>query len=80
MIRAVPGLEVWVVYDHPSDFPDNAIVVRRQWAGPGGTIERDRVAFAFDDLVDAQVWLMRRQLVRMDRHPDDDPVIVETWL
>ena len=68
---------MFVVYFNPKDFP-NKYVVRRQVAGPGtvqidaeplivcGSLQQARSAISAD--------------TRLDRDPDDDPVIVEVWL
>lgn len=68
------GLSIWVVYDHPTDWPD--YFVAREWIGeqPGNmvTLERD-----LDRLRDR---LRRMGLTRLERNEEDDPVILETWL
>jgi len=70
---------VWVVYDHPRDFPD-LYIVRRQTAQQDGTIANDVKAFGFQELERARAWLELQGLTRLERHPDDDPVILETWI
>lgn len=73
----MPGLEIWTVYDHPSDFPDGWIARRfvndRPQSGPLDTIRSDNL----DRL---RFVLAEKGLTRLDRHPSDDPTIVETWL
>ena len=74
-----PGLPIWVVYDHPADFPD-AFVARQHIAtgdGAGPT-----TAYITGDDLDAIRRFLQQLLglVKRDRQPDDDPVIVETWL
>lgn len=66
------GLEIWTVYDHPRDFPDE--FVARLWINDqrtdtlvrGRTLDEVRELIPFD-------------LTRMPRMEGDDPVIVETW-
>jgi hypothetical protein len=67
------GLSVWVVYDHPSDFPN--CYVARQWIGdkPGRVL----VSNALEPI---QTLLEGLGLVHMDRMEGDDPVILETWI
>jgi hypothetical protein len=71
-------LDIWVVFGTGTrDFP-GVFVCRRNEIGPGTvTITEDH--FTGDSLDD-----IRRQLPpglhRMDRHPEDDPNIIETWL
>ena len=68
------GFPIWAVYDHPKDFPD-CYVAR--------LFDNDRATDAI--LVASDVELIRRHfrengLTCIARHPDDDPVIMETWL
>jgi hypothetical protein len=74
------GLDIWVVYRHPKDLPESAFVVRRQIALEGNRIWRDPTGYGFEELDRARQWLLEKGLTRLDRHPTDDPVIVETWL
>lgn len=70
-------MPIWVIYDHPRDFPDKW-VVRRQWVEQG-VIHFDKQAFLVDTLEEARECIPPG-LVRFLRSPDDDPVIVESWL
>lgn len=68
-----PGLEIWVVYDNPTDFP--GLFIARKWVGETPTQE----------LLQAETLEQLRAklpqgLVRLDRHSGDDAKIVETWL
>lgn len=74
-----PVLDVWVIYDHPRDQPD-WFIVRKQHATTDGQIHHDSRSYGFRDLENARLWLEQLGLTRLDRHPDDDPVIVETWI
>jgi hypothetical protein len=79
----VPGgardaLEMWVVYDHPTDDP--AKFVARRWRIADGRVSPTdgiRVAEALDDL---RAQLSVEGLVPIAVQPGDDPVIVESWL
>jgi hypothetical protein len=73
------GVDIWVVYQHPKDLPELPVVVRRQIALATG-IWVDPTAYGFDELEKARQWLHGRGLTRLDRHPTDDPVIVESWI
>jgi hypothetical protein len=83
----VSGLRIHTVFDNPSDFPGH-IVVRVFAAQPDGTVLCDREALKWsyqgvDRVVAlrlARRYCKRLGLVRLDRHPSDDPVIVETWV
>lgn len=69
-----PGLDMWVVYEHPTDFPEH--YVARLWEGETPTtthiIERD--------LEKLRERLFRMGMVKLDRMPGDVPVVLETWL
>jgi len=78
-MRKHEGPPIYVVYDHPRDFPDR-YVCRRQWACADGTIECDKEAMASTELEPIRVALRALGLTCVGRHPDDDAVIVETWL
>lgn len=67
-------LSIWVVYDHPRDWP--RFYVARRYEGVRPT---DRV------IMDVSIERLRRQLqklglVKLMPDPSDDPVIMETWL
>jgi hypothetical protein len=72
-------LDMWVVYDHPTDFPDQ--YVARRWE-----VLRDEMPT--DDLKQhASLDGLRGLIIaetpchyRMDRFDGDDPKIVEVWL
>lgn len=69
-----PGLPIWVVYDHPLDWPDH--YVARLWVGERPTGDMV-LTFSLDAL---REHLADQGFVRLDRNKEDDPVIVETWL
>lgn len=65
---------MWVVYDHPKDFPH--CFVARRWSGetPTGDV------IVSPDLEQVRWVLEMRGLVCLKRMDDDVPQIVETWL
>ena len=72
------ALSIWVIYDHPRDFPDIFVARRHIAYGPKAGPTTDAIG---SDLLDAlREEMERRGLVRMDRLPADDPVIIETWM
>ena len=71
------GLDLYVVYRNPSDFPGQ-YVVRRQVAGPG-VIFKDARPLAVGNLAAVRAALPTG-LVRLERDPNDDPCIFEVWL
>lgn len=69
-------LEMFVIYDSPTDFPGRFVV--RPWAaGREGTVYGDAMVAA--TLEEARE-LVPAGLHRVTRSPGDDPVIVETWI
>lgn len=69
-------LTQWVIYDHPADYPQYVVV--RQWVIKAGQIEIGP-AMLCDSLEQAREDVPLG-LYCLDRHPDDDPTIVEVWL
>jgi hypothetical protein len=71
-------LWIWVIYDHPRDFP-NAFVARPQFETVDG-IKQFGEGYAAPDLEVLRDHMRRMGLVCLARHPDDDPVIIEVWI
>lgn len=78
-VAASEVLELFVVYDHPTDFPD-WFVIRKQTVLRSGVIHHDPNVQLFHTLAKARAWCEERGLTQIDRDPNDDPVIVETWI
>jgi len=70
----MPGLPIWVVYDHPADFPYS--FVARLWIGEQPT----EVFMCTPDLNELRTWLLEMGLVKLMPMPGDNPRIMETWL
>lgn len=70
-------LSMWIIYDHPLDFPQY-FVARRWEAHPGRPMPTDDLMMAEDlgDLRDA----LPEGLYPLARDEMDDPTIVEVWL
>ena len=71
------ALSIWVIYDHPADYPD--VYIARRWVAYGPNAG-PREAIGSSRLDVLRSTLERRGLIRMDRLPADDPVILETWM
>ena len=68
------ALSMWTVYRSPRDYPGKYVARRFE-------LDRPTMDVIVDDALDNVRALMeRRGLYRLDRYPDDDPVIVEVWL
>lgn len=73
----MPYLNMWVVYDRPRDYPNK--IVARRWL-------IDKEAHPTDEFIEANSIDEIRErfdqvgLVRLERNPQDDACIVETWM
>jgi hypothetical protein len=68
------GLPIWAIYDHPADFPDT--YAARLFINDKPTAH----VLASVSLDALREHFAQQGLVKLDRHPTDDPKIVETWL
>jgi hypothetical protein len=71
------ALQLWTIYDHPSDFPD-CFVARLSLVSRGGIITTRETLTA--PTLEALRSQLPPGLYRLNRDPYDDPVIVEVWL
>jgi uncharacterized protein YbaR (Trm112 family) len=69
---------LYVIYDRPLDFPDG-YVIRRHRRENGTTVPTGEV-YTAESIDDIRHEMARCGLIRLPRHPDDDPVILEVWL
>ena len=71
-------LKIYTVYDHPDDYPDGFVLVMYVIKGDG---EKYRTPLLYhDNYEDIKEEMEMRGLMRLDRDPDDDPSIKETWI
>ena len=68
------SLLIWVVYDHPADFPNHFIA--RLWDGETPT----SYILQTDKLEAIRDVLSKSGHVPLCRFEDDDPKIIETWI
>jgi hypothetical protein len=68
---------LWMIYDHPSDYPDS--YVARLSVISSGVFEDTNEMFIADTLEEVRK-LLPRGLACLSRDPDDDKAIVEVWL
>ena len=71
-------LVLWTIYDHPKDYP-TAFVARKFLIGRG-TATATTTLLASPQLEDLREAMQRMGLTCLTRMPDDDAVIVETWI
>ncbi|MHC4864630.1 MAG: hypothetical protein ACYTEX_11125 [Planctomycetota bacterium] len=71
------GLEIFVIYQNPSDHP--GMFVTRRWI-VGDTMNAESKPMAVVETLDDARLVLPSGLIRLGRAPADDPVIVETWI
>jgi hypothetical protein len=71
-------LTMYVIYDHPIDFP-NHYVARRHFVLGGGRTNVDPACLISSSLEKLRACLPDG-LYCLGRYPDDDPKILEVWL
>jgi hypothetical protein len=74
----VSALNVWTVYDHPSDYPYD-YVARLFVVTHEGVRPTDSVLIE-SDIEEIRSRMISDGLCRLMRNEEDDPVIMETWL
>ena len=74
------GLRIITVYAHPRDFPGE-FVARESFTNATGE-RKDEIVARGPDLESCRAAIIALDLglVCLARHPEDDPVIVETWI
>lgn len=75
-------LTVWVIYDHPKDYPDG-FVLRAQTVERGGKITPGLTAYyapTANELRKCILTHIHGVNVCLPRFEDDDPCILETWI
>lgn len=70
-------IELFVIYDHPRDFPEH-VVVRRHCVGQGWT-KPDAEPLAVVGTIAAARAVLPPGLSNLGRNPADDPKIAEVW-
>lgn len=66
-------LELWTVYDSPNDLPGR--FVARKWL-----LDQPTSELLQDKTLDELRVKLPPGLTRLERSPQDDPKIVETWI
>jgi len=72
-------LPIWVVYQHPLDFPGH-YVVRVQWASDTGEVDSAAVACLYSTLEEAMEDCQARGLTWIARLSEDQPHIMGVWI
>ena len=66
-------LELWTVYDSPIDLPGH--FVARKWL-----LDKPTNELLLDRTLEGLRGKLPEGLTRLERSPQDDPQIVETWI
>ena len=72
-------LAIWTVYRHPSDYPDKFVARRFDVDGEGARPTAS-IIIASDLETLRGILELELHLTCLDRHPADEPQIVECWL
>lgn len=67
-------LNIWTVYDHPSDFPDKFVARLFLYDRP------TEHAIVADSVEELRAIFRNYGLIALSRQPADDLVIMETWI
>jgi hypothetical protein len=72
-------MELFVIYDHPKDFPRHWVV--RRWRVTGrGSLEAQLRPTALTETLTKARRHIPEGLIRIQRHPQDDPAIAEVYV
>lgn len=66
-------LSLYVIYDHPRDYPDSFVV--RRWE-----LDAQKEVVGTAPTLEAARKLVPPDLYNLGRHEGDDPNIVEVWI
>ena len=72
-----PAISGWTIYNRPRDYPAHYVV--RMWTASDGGVIMGKVAALCGSLDEARAQIPP-DAIYLGRQPDDDPVIVETWI
>lgn len=75
--RRTNALSMWVIYNHPSDYPNSYVV--REWVIEAGHAKPCGRWFVRDTIEECRDALPPG-LVNIGRQPEDEPQIMEVWV
>lgn len=67
-------LSIWVIYDHPTDYPDDFVARRFAYDRPTDDVKLAR------NVMELRADMMALGLSCITRSSNDDAKILETWL
>ena len=76
-------MDMWVIYNHPKDYPNNFVV--RLWKIENAQVTHVVISPSIDNVKLTTTLKEARAAVpkgktKIPRYDDDDPVIVEVWI
>mgnify|MGYP001821159241 CR=1 FL=1 len=71
-------LTIWIIYDHPLDYPNDYVVRGWDITNQGDNMPQDKVT-RHETLEEARASLPPG-LYRTDPFTEDDPAILEVWI
>ncbi len=72
------GVRLFVIYDHPSDYPDAFVV--REWVVVGAEVYVAKEPLAVSPELDLARMELPSGLFNIGRGPEDDQAIREVWI
>jgi len=79
MIISDTQLQIYVIYENPRELPRPGFVTR-MWIIEATGEQRPSLWATVTNTIEEARSTVPDGLYRLDRSPDDDPVIVESWL
>jgi len=70
-------MDIWTIYENPKDYPGK--FVARKYRVEDGIVNHTEHTYVSDSLYSIRK-LIPDNLYRLHREPNDDPVIVESWI
>lgn len=79
MSAGLEALPMWVVYDHPTDYPNRWVARLFVWDAETSQYRATDTSMFTDERQAIDEVMQRGGLTFVHRFPDDDAVIVGTW-
>ena len=71
---------LWVVSDHPSDFPQHFVARRWDYVQGQWQPTDDLIMSLYLERLRDRLCHDKKVLSRLPRHPNDEPQVLETWM
>jgi hypothetical protein len=74
------GLEFWVIYEHPADYPHSYVLRRHRLVLGAEEAVPDNEAVIANSPDVLREFVQQNQCHNLGRQPGDDPCILEVWI